>query len=103
MKPPSDGSRDVEFFTRLAERIISNESVIAKYKYILKKVNRLNVEFVKGSWPDYERDVETLHDVTRYILSLEKDLTPSEVSKVYEILRSSLGYAGARMDPAPGR
>jgi hypothetical protein len=82
---------DAQLCHRLAANVLSNELILNKYWEVLEKGRRLNVEFVKGAWPDFNADQEKLMDVTRYIVSLEPALTPQEISKVYDIVRSSLG------------
>ena len=84
--------RDAEFYNRIADKLLSTEPILRKYREVLEKGRLLDVEFVKAAWPDYEVDVEKMHDVTRYMLSVESTLTPEEISKVYAVVRSALGY-----------
>jgi hypothetical protein len=90
---PAGSRDDPAFFDQLAQQVIANQAVITGYKELLEKGKRLDIEFLEDSWPDFFVDRDKLNRVTNYIVSIDTDLTPDEISKVYDAIRSALRRA----------
>jgi hypothetical protein len=84
--------RDPDFYRRLAEQVLLQAQLITDFRYLVEKGRRLDIEFLEGDWPDFYNDRQKLNNITLYMLSLEPDLTPDDILKVYTLLRASLEY-----------
>lgn len=85
-------SHDPDFYRRIADQILACEHLISDFGGLIEKGKRLDIEFLEGDWPDFHADQAKLNRVTERMRALEPALTPDEISEVYRLLRSSLGY-----------
>lgn len=82
-----EASRAPDFLGRIADRILQLDDVCEKYVQIVEKGKQLDIEFLEGSWPDYDKDVETLNWINRQVRNIDPTVTGNEMVKIFALVR----------------
>ena len=95
-----EASRAPDFLGRIADRILQLDDVCEKYVQIDEKQKQLDIEFLRGSWPDYDKDLETLNWIHRQVRNIDPTVTGNEMVKIFALVRERLAATQSDRGPA---